>query len=409
MPDSAQIAKVQANLTNMQAFNDYCHDHGQDKIANAYVLLSQSDDRDRGLADVKNLLEGCFWAMGGELGPVGALGANMLCGLVNRWTTEDPVDMGASYASLITRFDAASVDIDTQLAIYHADPAKYWDESFSYNGQTCTLGDLAGVDFPSEADPEFFTLYNPCIFALDQTIWRMLITTGGFIIAKWEPDTAFPTPFDFAAWEDGFFAAHPSYWATAVYHPDSGGCGDYECYYVTQYNLSTGAGQYHDGHISDAACNYLFADRADGHSYSECTMGLFPRTDVFQTWGLSVHTIYEPYGVASPVVDATTDAARRYLRAKQAGLPTLSALQAEVGDAEIKARLIRAVRTSPSLRSSLRISPLATMERILNVAVPPFVRFSFVFEGPRHFGLVIPWEDMEDTADLDVPSEDAEG
>jgi hypothetical protein len=198
--------------------------------------------------------------------------------------------------------------------------------------------------------------------------------------------------FDFTAWQDSFYGYHPSYWATCEYHPDSGDCGDSTCYYLTQYNLSTGAGQYHDGAIPDAACNYLFSDRAPGHSYSECTRGLFQRNDVFTTWGITTKTIYLPYGAPDPEAGKGWF---RYMRTKRMELPVLSDLQADVGMDGIKSLLLRAVKEDPSLRAGLQTHPRKTMERILGVMVPDFVVFDFVVEGPRRYGLVIPWEDSD--------------
>lgn len=393
MPTDADIEKVKTNLTNMQAFNDYQYTHGNPLIANAYALLSEANT-DKGMGVIVNLMESSFWAISAvEGGPAGAFAANVFCGILNTWTSgSPPEDMGQTYADLIQRFEAANIDLDRQLAVYHSDPAAYWDTPFSYNGQNCTVGDLATIDFPTESDPEFFTLMDPCLFALDQYIWRFILTGGDYIIAKWEPDTTMLSTFDFTAWQDSFYGYHPSYWATCEYHPDSGDCGDSTCYYLTQYNLSTGAGQYHDGAIPDAACNYLFSDRAPGHPYSECTRGLFQRNDVFTTWGITTKTIYLPYGAPDPKEGAGWF---RYMRAKKEDKAVLSDLQAEIGMDGIKELLLRAVKEDPSLRAGLQTHPRETMEQIFDVIVPDFLVFDFVVEGPRRYGLVIPWEDSD--------------
>ena len=164
MPTDDQIRKVKTNLTNMQQFNDKVYVYGNPKIANCYVLLSQSDSSDPGLNVVRDLLTGGFAAIGSMLGPVGAFGATVLCSIVDGWGSNPPPGMGGTFASLTSRFEEASKDVDEQLAIYHQDPASYWDTVFTYNGQTCTLGDLATIDFPAETDPNFETLLNPAVF-----------------------------------------------------------------------------------------------------------------------------------------------------------------------------------------------------------------------------------------------------
>lgn len=391
MPTDAEIEKVRNNLGNMQAFNDYLYDHGNPLIANCYALLSEKDQSDKGLGVVVNMMCSAFWAMSAieGAGSAGAFAANTMCGILSAWTNgAPPPDMGGTFASLISRFEAASIDLDNQLAIYKSDPASYWNTVFTYNGQTCTLGDLATVDFPTEGDPDFYTLMNPCLWALDQYIWKFVLTSGGYIIADWEPATSMPTSFNFSSWQYSFFGAHPSYWATCEYHQDSGSCGDSSCYYLTQYNLSTGAGTFGDGHIPDNACNYLFADRGPGQTYPECTRGLYPREDVFTKWGLHVKQIWSAYAPA-PRDDAD------YLRAKSNGQPVLSNLLAEIGLDGIKARLLEAVKQDPSLRASLQHHPHETMARILGIAVPASIEFIVVPEGPRKYALVLPFSETE--------------
>lgn len=386
----ADIQKVKQNLVNLQAFNDYLFNHGNPFIANAYALLNEKNT-DKGMAVCVNMMESAFWAMAAvDSGGAAAFGANTLCGILNAWSSVPPPDMGGAFADLIRRFQAASEDVDNQLAIYHSDPAAYWNTVFSYQGHTCTLGDLATIDFPAESDPLFFTYMNPCLWALDQWIWKDILTSGGFIIAEWLPEVDIPPPFDFVAWQNSFYGYHPAYWATCEYHQDSGSCGDSSYYMVTEYNLSTGANEFHDGHISDDACNYLFADRAPCQSYSSCTRGLFPRADVFTKWGITKKQVW--------VATGSAQADAEYLQAKKDGKPVLSDLQAKIGADGIKARILDAVRQDPTLKARLHHGNThEVLEQVLGVKVPKFVNFAIVFEGPRQHGLVIPWQQAAPT------------
>src|ERR671910_139229 len=92
-PTPAQIATVQQNLVNMQAFNDYVYNHGQSRVLNSYLLLSEQDDSDPGLTIGLNVLEGVFWAVGGSLGPVGNFLASFLSGMVSWWATSTPPNL----------------------------------------------------------------------------------------------------------------------------------------------------------------------------------------------------------------------------------------------------------------------------------------------------------------------------
>lgn len=390
MPSDADIEKVKQNLANLQAFNDYQYNHGNPLIANCYALLSQQDNSDKGLAVVVNMMCSSFWAMAAiEAGPAGAVGANTLCGILSAWANgSPPPDMGGTFSSLLDRFQHASLDVDAQLATYHADPVTYWDTTFTYMGQTCTLGDLATIDFPAEDDPEFFVLMNPCLFALDQYIWRFVLTSGGFQLNEWLPETTMPPGFDFDAWGNSFYVIHPAYWATCEWHQDTGECGDESCYYLTQWNLATGHGAFSDGSIAEGAADYLFSDLSSGTPNPKTSwdgQGLYTREEVFTTWGMKVVQVWGTYA-PSPKHRAA------YLRAKRDGKPVLSDLLAEIGMGGIKTRILDAVRGDPSLRVDLQRFPHDTMERILGVVVPRFVDFTFVVEGPRHHALVLPWD-----------------
>ena len=398
MPTDVEIEKVKKNLTNLQAFNDYLYDHSNAYIVNAYELLSETQ-KDEGKTICIDMMQSAFKAMAGAVfGPAGKVGATVLCGVMQKWDSAPPPDMEGAFADLVERFAAASQDVDTQLAIYHDDPAAHWNEQFVYEDLSCTLGDLATIDFPTESDPEFFTLMTPCQKALDQYIWKYVLLNGDFQLNEWLPETCMDPDFDFNAWGNGFYPIHPSYWGTCYYHQDTGDCGDASYWGLTQWNLATGSGMFSDGHISDDAANYLFSVLSPGTPNPNCTswdgQGLYTRDEVFSTWGIKVHQIYSSNAAATAVlVPGHVEGWFRYMRAKKEGKPILSDLQAEVGMNEIKALLLAAVKADPSLRAGLQTHPRETMEQILGVTVPDFMAFTFIVEGPRRYGLVIPWDE----------------
>ena len=143
-----EIKWVKDNLTNMQAFNDYLYDNGNAYITNAYLLLSETQT-DRGKSICVLMMQSAFYECAAAVfGPVGAFAATTFCGILDTWDSAGPADMNNSFSDLVLRFQAASRDMDEQLAVYHDDPAAYWNTVFSYDGQNCTLSDLATVDFP---------------------------------------------------------------------------------------------------------------------------------------------------------------------------------------------------------------------------------------------------------------------
>lgn len=391
MPTDADIEKVRRNLTNLQSFNDYLYDHSNAYIVRAYSLLNETQ-KDEGKVVCIDMMEASFKAMSGAVfGDTGKIGASILCGVLKKWDSVPPVDMGGTFADLVERFAAAAQDVDTQLATYHDNPVGYWNEQFVYEDLSCTLGDLANIDFPAENEDEFFTLMTPCQYALDQYIWKYILLNGDFQLNEWLPGTCMPTSFDFNAWGNSFYQVHPAYWAVCFYHQDTGDCGDSSYWDLTQWNLATGAGMFSDGSISDDAANYLFSDWSPGTPNQNCIApgGLYTRDEVFSTWGMKVHQVYSTYSPAPEKEKGWF----RYMRAKKEGMPILSDLQAEIGMDGIKERILAAVKADPSLRAGLQNRPRETMEQILGVVVPDFMTFDFVLEGPRRYGLVIPWDD----------------
>ena len=378
MPTTEEIAKVRRNLSNMQQFNDKVYVYGNPKIGNCYVLLSQKDDHDKGLAVIQDLLTGGFEAIASELGPVGAFGATVLCNVIDGWGNNPPPDMAATFSSLTSRFMTASKDVDQQLAVYYQDPVKYWDTVFTYNGQSCKLSDLATIDFPAETDPEFEILLNPAVVGVDQQIWKRNLLDYCYNV-KWQPDAQITV--DIIPWLQMFYDRNKAYWCSYYHHQDSGSCGDYSYWNVTEHNLSFGAGMYHDGSISDDACNYLFIDSTDGTVIN--AQGLYTRSDVFNKLGLREKTIYEPYGVAEEQVS------KEYVNALSSGNPTISALSYEIGSEGIKALVRKAIEKDETLRVCLVKRPHQTLSRILGVKVPTVLKLTVVEEHSRSFVLVI--------------------
>jgi hypothetical protein len=97
-PTPAQVAQVQSNLKNMQAFNDYVYSYGHDKVLNAYLLLSEQDNSDLGLTIGLNIVEGVFWAVGSEFGPVGNFFASFCSGMLSYWATNTPPSLNTTFS-----------------------------------------------------------------------------------------------------------------------------------------------------------------------------------------------------------------------------------------------------------------------------------------------------------------------
>ena len=296
-PTPENIAIVKTNLANIQAFNDYIYANGQAYFTNCFLLMTSTDNSDPGLAVGLNLLEGSFAAMGADFGPVGAFAACFMCGEVNSWASTTPPNLNAVFASMLIRYQQSSFTFDSQVANYISDPAFFWTQTFSWNGQSCMLGDLASISFPNETDPSFFPMAKACLTALDQTVWQQVLQQKCVITWwAWIPDgQVSPQPkminsdTNMVSWDENFISKNIAYYATWTWHQDTG-FADKDYWYTYEYNLGTGVSEFHDGSISSDACKYLFIDSADGVVIN--SNGLMPRKVVFEDWGIkrATHT-----------------------------------------------------------------------------------------------------------------------
>lgn len=289
-PSTDSIAKVKDNLKRIQEFNDYIYNNGGSYIANCYLLLTAQDSKDPGLQIGIDLLEGAFGVVG-SFGAFGGFAACFMCAEVSAWTTDTPPNLNSTFANMETRFQKSSMAFDYKCALYSSDPATYWSKTFTWNGQTITLGDLASIDFPTESDPQFFPMAEASLEALDQTIWKTVLRENCWLtlwLTKGAPEKLYVD--DIVAWDENFIALHPAYYCTWAWHQKSG-FFDSSYWSVKEWNLNFGASRYKANSIPDAACDYLFTDSSNGHIINP--EGLVSRLDVFEKWDIRTQTISE--------------------------------------------------------------------------------------------------------------------
>jgi hypothetical protein len=294
-PTLENIEIVKINLKNMQAFNDYIYNNGQAFFANCFLLLTSKDDSDPGLSIGIKLLEGAFAALGDVYGPLGVFAATFMCGEVDSWAETTPPQLNSVFASMLIRYEKSSFTFDSQAADYISNPSSFWTKTFNWNGQSCTLSDLATFNFPDEKDPNFFTYAKACLSALDKSIWQYVLQMKCVITWwAWIPSGQVdPQPkmiksdTNMVSWDQNFISNNPAYYCTWTWHKDTG-FGDKDWWYTYEYNLGFGASNFHDGSISSDACKYLFIDSSDGVVIN--VNGLMPRKVVFENWDIKKAT-----------------------------------------------------------------------------------------------------------------------
>ena len=283
-PSAADIAKVQTNLKNMQAFNDYVYNQGTSRVLNAYLLLSAPDTNDPGLTVALNVLEGAFSTLGSELGPLGNFAGSFLSGMVSGWASSAPPSLNATFASMLLRLQATSLAVDAQLASYHSNVEANWSTAFAYNGTSTKLSDLATGHFPAETDPAFEKAAAAALFGLDKQIWTTVMVAK-YVLSFWNTQAGeyLSGDTDMTKWHEHFIAERPAYRCTWTWH-DSTGWGDQTGWAVVEHNIGTGVTWDSDGSMNSEACRYLFIDSADGVVINP--NGLFTRSTVFTGLGI---------------------------------------------------------------------------------------------------------------------------
>jgi hypothetical protein len=386
-PTPEQVRQVQANLANMQRFNDFIYAHGQTKILNAYLLTSRQDSSDPGVAVVLNLLSSAFSVIGSEFGPAGNFITTFVSGMLSSWTTNTPPDLTATFASLLTRLDATSRAIDAQLARFNSDVGGEWSTKFTFNGATMSLSDLASESFPAESDPRFAGMANRALFGLDQEVWRLILTSQ-FVITFWLLSTGDHVmegsrdepPI---SWNNRFIEAHPAYYHTWTWH-DKSGCGDVNGWKIDEYNLGVGVSITSDGSLANEACSYLFIDSSDGVVINP--QGLFPRATVFKNLGIRTTTHLTQVGAGGGIA---ADLSLGYLRAMKKG-QTLGLLVEREGRYSVEQRVIQKAQHDPVFAADLAFRPREALEKFLGVRIPETVAICVVIESPRVFAVVVP-------------------
>ena len=403
-PAPEQIATVRTNLQRMQALNDNSYPQCLARISDAFDLLTEPDDSSNaGLTIVLNIVEGAFWAIGASVPKaytaIGNFGASFLSGMVSWWGQGSlPPSLNGQFVSLRDAYTAAYNALDSQLGGYSdnlksSDPAvvqKCWETTFTYNGKTTAVSDLAIQELPQEKDnTDFEVMASSIVTGFAQGLWTTLLDNNAWI-TKW-----LEAPQEKISGDDpnspplstiqAYIQQNPAYYYTWEWHPKKGKC-DSSGWLITEYSLGKAiASEYHDNAFQADVCAYLFADSTDGVPLNPG--GLFPRKTVFTA--LKIRQLgYAPV-YSTPAAMSVSSA---YLQADQQG-NTLPALVQREGRGPIEQRITQKAQQDPVFAHNLVARPRQTLEAFLGVKIPETVSLAPIIENPQRFGLVIPMAD----------------
>ena len=292
MPTQQDIDKVKLNLRHLIDLNTDLLTNGNIKIDNSFLLLSMKDDTDLGIQVGINLMDGAFWALSDG---TSAIAANFCCGVLSHYSSNTPPSLLGQTADLSNRLQVTSAQFQMDLEKFYDDPVTYWDTQYCGNvvnafgtHSVCgKLSDLANTDVPAKTDTGYTETLIQSVFGLDQVVWDNLLRN--FKITECYPANPYYVKAGYTeekmeTMASQYYTAHTSYYCYWDYEQAKGFWGgDKSAYWRTDCNIGTGWSLTSDGHLSDAACNYLFNDLYNGVPNPNKTPGggLYAREFVF--------------------------------------------------------------------------------------------------------------------------------
>ena len=301
-PTDANIIRLRSNLKNLQHFNDQLYMYTITKTANCFLLLTKTDSGDPGMNIGLNLLCGAMIGVGADFGFIGAVIANYFCGLVSEYAVATPPSLVVSYTSYNTRIQATSLQADTDMAKNDADCVANWNivrsgtftTPWGSKSASCSLGQLAAVDIPTEIDPLYDQMMTKAIYCFEQTLWWYVMNQN-FQVNGWNSGFMLPVIVQASDVPQGdtgmnnfcsnYMIGLPAYWSFWYYSPSTDKKGrDTSSYVIYNYSVGSEPKNGKDQPIPDDAARYLFIDTIPGTIVN--ANGLFNRVFVFNNFGL---------------------------------------------------------------------------------------------------------------------------
>ena len=286
-PTPDQIKKLQTNINNIINYNRDVLINANIKLNNAYNLLSQQNNNDMGQQIASNFIGGCFWAICSFMGPAGSIVANVLAGIVTSYATNTPPSLASTFSNISGRIQTTIDQINNDLSGYYQDPVGSWNKSFSGSFTTPfetksvsgTVSDLSTFDFPTQDNPDYYTMLTACTLAFDQNIWSVLLKNCVITFYDEDHNPMCRVPYDTNDTDNNWLPRNKAFYHTWQYFDDTDCYGNHTQYYIKhEYNIGYGADMFRTNSINDASCDYLFINYSSNIANPN---GLFERDFVF--------------------------------------------------------------------------------------------------------------------------------
>lgn len=269
--------KVKTNLLNMRALNNEMQPTGNAYITNAYLRMSQNDNSNAAIKIMLDIMAGVFKAAAtAEGGPEATIFATVLSGMISRWVDSRPPSLNEAFASYLTKYTATVNAIDVQLDDYGSNVGQYWNTIFTFEGQDCSLSDLAALSFPAPGDVRYDRMKAQGLRALDQNIWETVVRESCSYYEHFTMTVAGKNQQDTDPLLKAIrqcYVDYPAYYCRGTWYPADGWKLGPR-WNIRNWVLGPGGSP-----LSGTACQYIFIDGLPGEIIN--SGGLFTREYFF--------------------------------------------------------------------------------------------------------------------------------
>lgn len=397
MPTTEQLAQVTTNANNLMDFYNHVHDFAQDNINGDYNRFLADATNDPGQQFLSTFLDSVFWSIGSLDFPGAGVIASFMGTFFSSYSgPNSPSSLQGTFASIWDRFSATFLQADHDLAAISANPAAFWDSTYTnpVNGKSVvvsSLGDSA-VHVPESHTPDFQSMsevalktyqYNLAAELVRKLYWIVESVAYSGVGWGWSDE-------DMAKYGSQYIADNPAYflrWRKVF----KDRCGK-RYYGIQYYNLSILTSGSMIDVASNDLCNWLFHDDGFGHTNPR---GIAERASVFNDWGLKYFTsdaIITPKRAPEPLTASEqTDPEPAALAPEQAEMvKTWAAFFKSNGRQELEKRLIDRALTDPLFAIQLVNHPRKVIAMECGIEVPPFIDIEVIPEEPGVYKLVLP-------------------
>lgn len=387
MATPEQLAQVQKNIGNLMDLSNHVHDYMQDVLSGVYQELSQPEPADPGQKELTTFFTAVFSSIGLIDFPGAGIVGTFLGTFFGAYAGPDePPSLKSTFGSLWLRLDKSFLQADDDLSLIRADPAAYWNKSYTNpltrkSAPVSSLGDPQ-VNMPDKLHPLFQQITDAIISKSWYETTRTAVSTKFYIalINDIGPAPFLPgeTDAQFAQYGASIISKEPYSYFMFRHSFTNGCCGKQDGIQYSQFGLRAS-----DGWASRDLCSWLFQDNEFGTISN--SQGIATRYQVFVQWGIPGSDLIQdwPGSVLTAPPPAMSAQDQEHAQAWNRLLEGTSRQ-------ELEQRVIRKFYADREFALALGSEPEKTIAAEFGVPLPTSVKVEVLRETPGHYKLVIP-------------------